>query len=276
MRIIRLHLNSSRDATSLPQWIPPLAAEVYANGNSYSDQRLEQATEILFYSKKLQQFWEHVAKKHLDSNSWPVLIGTIILAVGHVPPEGYGRASDRAHLKMRIRGYQKGADKLLSRAADQTYALAETLSKLRGFRASLPVEAESLLALIERTLSVPWNPSADDFDEFRNRLSSAQEASFPVLEALLCTLARQLNDWPQTPDILADNPWLSSQKSTWVDIARMINHGFAEMDRVYSVKILLREMHWVSLVQTLIHPHLARTTIQAGLSRAGIECIKLA
>lgn len=267
-------MKNSRDATSLPQWIPPLAAEVYANGNNYSDQRLERATESLFHSKKLEQFWEHVAKKRLDSDSWPFLLGTIILAVGHVPAEGYARASNQPHLKIRIRGRQKEADELLSKAADQTYALAETLSELRGLRASLPVEVESLLALIERTLSVPWNPSADDFDEFRNRLSSAQEASFPVLEMLLCALARQLNDWPQTPDIFADNPWLSSQKSTWVDIVRMINRGFAEMDRVYSVKILLREMHWVSLVQTLIYPDLARTTIQAGLSRAGIECIK--
>ncbi|MCK2128001.1 hypothetical protein MX652_15050 [Thauera aromatica] len=255
----------TRDGSTLPDWIPDGARSIYSYTEPFSDQRREWAMQALFHAQGLADLFGHLGKLWLSENEWSYLVGCIVNAV-ECTPEGGAATRDRPDDKVLIRDKQTRADALLSQLAAKARGLADLLDELDELRATVPGETYSSLALIESALS--RNAAAAVFERFRRELSSYQIHGFPGPTELLRVLAASADAHPPAAEVFSDDPWLSSQKSSWRDFMRIMARCISDIYTMYQVRIVLEEKHWIALVHALISHDISRSSVNA-------ECRKL-
>lgn len=242
----------SRDASTLPEWIPFHARSFYADTGPYSDWESEDIISRLFHSELLQDFFAHLDSVLLSSRDWEVLIGEIVANVECLPPGGRATA-ERPDAKVRYRTSQTAADQLLGKISKQARALADSLARLEALKSVVPAEACSLLVLLETALK--RNPAGDDFRRFRRGLSSYKSSEFPTPADLILSLADAADNHPGAKKIFADDPWLRAQQTSARDFRdRMLPAILADFREIYGIDVRLQEKHFDALTKALINP----------------------
>ncbi|AMO36535.1 hypothetical protein AC731_006040 [Thauera humireducens] len=214
----------------------------------------------LFHAQDLEDLFRHLNELWLSEDEWSYLIGCIVNAVECVPDEG-AATRDRPDDKVRIRDKQTRADALLSQLAVKARGLADLLDELDDLRATVPGETYSSLALIESALS--RNAADDDFKRFNRELSSYKRNGFPAPAELLRCLAASADAHPPASKVFSDDPWLSSQKSSWRDFMRIMARCISDIYAMYQVRIVFKEKHWIALVHALISHDISRSSVNA-------------
>jgi hypothetical protein len=258
---------------TLPVWIPcgaggPYRA-VYANGG-YSDKRHADALEALFHSDALQTVWEgNLGKLLLSADGWSYLVASLILSVECAPPNGKRATADRPDKKKRIHAKQDGVDRLLAAAAEKARELSELLCELEENGGDFPAEACSGMALIESAIGADGMSRAcyaEPFESFRHGLSSYADGYFPHPIAIINRLAQSFEDHPRRGELFANDPWLSSNQSSWKDYVRVVKARLVDCKRMYYSAPDFTDADWHGLCNVLLNlPDLTRQTVSKGL-----------
>lgn len=254
----------SRDASTLPPWIPVHAEMIYSCTGPYSDARMEDAMHALFHTECMKDLFVHLDGRIQDQVAWSFVIRMIVAAVDCVPPGG-AATKDRPDLKVRTRAKQSEADKRLKRVARLARELGSELAELEDLCAKVPGCTYSTLALLRESFDSRYSSAEPAFRQFERSLSSYQRHDFPSPAFLLETLADQAEAHPPTSELFSDDPWLRTQQSSWRDFIRIVSDALTETHRMYQTKIELQEKHWVALVQTLISDSISRSSVSDAL-----------
>jgi hypothetical protein len=233
---------------------------------------MNNALDALFSDSGLETVWRKLARKNRERDELQFIIATIINAVDCAPPEGNRRVTrDRPDAKVALIEQQKKADKLVEKAAKKAHELATLLTELNDIGGQVPVEATSSLGLIQSALEDDAMASAcclRHFVSFEQKMSSYEKARFPKTAQLIEALDFSLKNHLPVSTRYANNPWLSSSHSSWIDCLRVLRSGFSDCADMYGYQPELTPEEWRRLLKSILGIDLSLQGVRQALLNA--------
>jgi hypothetical protein len=163
---------------------------------------------------------------------------------------------------------QKRVDVLLAKAIKAADTLANLLWELEENGGKHPAEVYSGLALIRKSMpdgSMARPCCERPFKAFERGLSSYERSYFPSTGAMIETLSAAMKTYPKSAELFRNEPWLSSQQSSWKDYVRALLDEFETCLVIYGKAPRFTDAEWTSLLQALISDSLSPKTVAKDL-----------
>ncbi len=219
---------------------------------------LDEKRKAFFVDIRLKGFWERIGK-YLRSVEYP---GFTLHASGYLidcfltPLWFYGETGTRERPTMKAERLdrQRKADKLRKSAADHAKQLSTILQQLEELQSDNP-ETILLMGLISPLIGdlKHWDLSAD--------------VNYIPTSRAIDSLKESFREFPDTDELFSDLPGMCSNKSSWRDWFRQVNHHLMHLLTMYPGELNIREVDWVNLVHVLIDETISRSSVSAELRR---------